>query len=344
VLSLNRGFSAPIKVTANISAEDLKFLAAHDSDPFNRWQAIQSLATALLTENVATLRAGGTPREDEGLMAALTAVLTDEALEPAFAALALTLPSEADIARDIGKDIDPDAIFAARWHLRGVLGLKLGPVLRETYRNMRDDGPFSPDAASAGRRALKNAALDLVAASGAASAIALAARQYHDATNMTDRVAALATLSIHPAPERQAALDDFYRRYSAEPLIIDKWFSLQAAIPDAATLDRVRALLGHPAFSATNPNRMRALIGSFAQMNQTQFNRADGAGYEFLVNVALGLDPRNPQVAARLMTAFRSWRALEPVRRGRAEAALKRLAAVPTLSRDVKDIVERSLG
>ena len=154
-------------------------------------------------------------------------------------ALALTLPGEADIARDIGRDVDPDAIFAARTHLRGAIGRRLGQALRETYRRMQDDGPFSPDAASAGRRALKNACLDLLAAGGA-SAIALAARQYHNATNMTDRVAALATLALHGVPERQAAFDDFYRRYAADPLIIDKWLGLQAAIPEAATLDRVR--------------------------------------------------------------------------------------------------------
>ncbi len=207
---------------------------------------------------------------------------------------------------------------------------------------MQDDGPYSPDAASAGRRALKNVCLDLLAAAGA-SAIAVAARQYHQATNMTDRMAALATLSLHAVPERQAALDDFYRRYSADPLIVDKWLSLQAAIPEAGTLDRVRALTRHAAFSPTNPNRVRALIGAFAATNQTQFNRADGAGYEFLADTVLALDPVNPQVAARLTTAYRSWRALEPARRGRAEAALQRLAAEQNLSRDLREIVDRSL-
>jgi aminopeptidase N len=343
VLSLNRGFSAPIKVSANLSADDLRFLAAHDSDPFNRWQAVQSLATALLTENVAALRAGKEPREDEGLTAALAAILADLALEPAFIALTLTMPTEADIARDIGRDVDPDAIFAARARLRGAIGLKLGPALRETYRAMRDDGPFSPEAASAGRRALKNVALDLLAAAGS-SAIALAARQYWEAGNMTDRMAALGTLSLYPVPERQAAIDDFYRRYSADPLIIDKWLSLQAAIPEAATLERVRALTAHSAFSPGNPNRVRALIGAFAQANQSQFNRADGAGYDFVAESVRALDARNPQVAARLTTAFRSWRALEPSRRGRAEAALRRLAAETPLSRDVADIVARSLA
>jgi len=342
VLSLNRGFSAPIKLTSNTSAQDLKFLAAHDSDPFNRWQAIQSLASTLLIENVAAIRAGREPREDEGLLAALATVLADASLEPAFAALVLALPSEADIARDIGRDVDPNSIFLSRTWLRAVLGTRLGAALRETYRAMEDNGPYSPHAASAGRRALKNACLDLLAAAGA-SAIALAARQYHQATNMTDRMAALTTLSFHPVPERQAALDDFYRRYSGNPLVIDKWFALQATIPDPATLDRVKILMAHPAFSIVNPNRVRALLGGFAQMNQTQFNRADGLGYEFVADTVLALDKKNAQVAARLTTAFRSWRALEPVRRARAETALRRVAAESNLSRDVRDIVDRSL-
>jgi aminopeptidase N len=342
VLSLNRGFSAPIKVTSNVSGADLAFLAANDSDPFNRWQAVQSLANTLLAENVAAIRAGGTPRDDEALTTALAAVVTDSSLEPAFAALVLTMPTEADIARDIGRDVDPDAIFAARARLRGSIGSRLGPALRETYRRMQDDGPYRPNAAGAGRRALKNVCLDLLAAAGA-SAIALAARQYHQATNMTDRMAALGVLALHPVPERQAAIDDFYRRYAGDPLIIDKWLSLQAQIPEAATLDRVRALTQHAAFSLANPNRVRALIGAFAQANQTQFNRPDGAGYDFLADTVLALDPKNPQVAARLTTAFRSWRALEPARRARAEQALRRLSEAANLSRDLSDIVARSL-
>jgi aminopeptidase N len=253
------------------------------------------------------------------------------------------MPTEADLARDIGSNVDPDAILAARTRLRSVIGSRLGPQLRETYRRMQDDGPFNPDAASAGRRALKNVCLDLLAAAGA-SAIALAARQYHQAGNMTDRMAALQTLSLYAVPERQAALDDFYRRYSGNPLIIDKWLALQAAIPEAATLDRVQSLTRHQAFSLTNPNRVRALIGGFAQNNQTQFNRADGTGYEFLADTVLALDPKNPQVSARITTAFRSWRALEPVRRARAETALRRMAAAPNLSRDLRDIVDRSLA
>ena len=161
---------------------------------------------------------------------------------------------------------------------------------------------------------------------------------------MTDRMAALDTLSQHDRPERKQALEDFYTRYADDPLIIDKWLALQAAIPEPATLDRVRALTKHPAFSVANPNRVRALIGSFAQVNHTQFNRADGAGFDFVADFVLALDPKNPQVAARLMGAFRSWRALEAGRRARAEATLRRIAATPSLSRDAQDIVARTLA
>jgi aminopeptidase N len=342
--SLNRDFSAPIRLSLPIETDDLRFLAAHDADPFNRWQAVQALAMALLTVNVAALRQGAPLRDDDGLIAALAAILADDKLEPAFIALALTPPSEADIAREIGRDVDPDATFAARTRLRAAIGSRLGAALASTYRRMITPGPYRPDAASAGRRALKNVSLDLLAATQDERAIALALAQYQDADNMTDRMAALETLALHDRPERAQVLEDFYRRYQADPLIIDKWLALQGAIPEPATLDRVRALTAHPAFSMANPNRVRALIGSFAQVNHTQFNRVDGAGYDFVADIVLALDPKNPQVAARLMGAFRSWRALEARRRAGAEATLRRVAAAPSLSRDVGDIVARTLA
>ncbi len=342
--SLNRGFSALIKLTLPIESDDLRFLAAHDADPFNRWQAVQTLAMTLLKVNVAAARASGALREDDGLMTALGAILNDAALEPAFIALTLVPPSEADIAREIGSDVDPDAVFRARRHLRAAIGMRHGATLAATYQRLVSPGPYRPDAQSAGRRALKNVCLDLMAMTQAPDAMALAKAQYDSADNMTDRMAALETLAQHDRPERTAALEDFYRRYADDPLIIDKWLALQAAIPEPATLDRVRTLTKHPAFSAANPNRVRALIGAFAQVNHTQFNRSDGAGYEFIADFVLALDPKNPQVAARLMGAFRSWRALEERRRGRAEATLRRVAAAPSLSRDVGDIVARTLA
>ena len=342
--SLNRGFSAPVKLTLPIGPNDLRFLAAHDRDPFNRWQAVQTLAMTLLTENVAALRKGAAVREDAGLTAALGAILADAALEPAFIALTLTPPSEPDIAREIGHDVDPDAIFATRRQLRATIGRRLGGELANTYRRMITPGPYRPDAQSAGRRALKNVCLDLLTATQESEAIALAQAQYQGADNMTDRMAALEILSQYNRPERAQALEDFYTRYADDPLIIDKWLALQAAIPEAATLERVRALTSHPAFSMANPNRVRALIGSFAQVNHTQFNQIDGAGYNFIADVVVMLDAKNPQVAARLMGAFRSWRALEATRRALAEATLRRVAAAPSLSRDVHDIVARTLA
>jgi aminopeptidase N len=344
VPSVNRSFSAPIKFALPIDADDLRFLAAHDSDPFNRWQAVQSLAMILLKGNVAALRAGGAAHDDDGLMAALGAILADTTLEPAFVALSLAPPGDADIAREIGSDVDPDAVFAARRKLRAAIGTRHEAALADSYRRLGSAGPYSPDAASAGRRQLKNACLDLLAITEKDDAIARAFAQYQNADNMTDRMAALETLAQHDRPERAAAFEDFYKRYAADALIIDKWLALQAAIPEPATLDRVRALTEHPAFSAGNPNRIRALIGSFAQVNHTQFNRKDGAGYDFVADFVLALDPKNPQVAARLMGAFRSWRALESTRRARAEAALKRVAAAAALSRDVHDIVARTLA
>ncbi|MGA9948911.1 MAG: aminopeptidase N, partial [Xanthobacteraceae bacterium] len=312
--SLNRGFSAPIKLGLPIEAEDLRFLAAHDSDSFNRWQAVQSLAMTLLKAHVAALRAGTPLRDDDGLMAALGAVLRDTTLEPAFVALMLLPPTDADIAREIGSDVDPDAVFTARRKLRAAIGERHGEALAQTYQQMISSGPYRPDAQSAGRRSLKNICLDLLAMTERDDAIARAFAQYRDADNMTDRMAALDTLSQHDRPERKQAVEDFYKRYADDPLIIDKWLSLQAAIPEAATLDRVKALTEHPAFSVANPNRVRALIGSFAQVNHTQFNRADGKGFDFVADFVLALDPKNPQVAARLMGAFRSWRALEAKR------------------------------
>ncbi len=344
VISINRGFSAPIRLVTDLSAADLTFLAAHDSDPFNRWQAVQSISTRLLIDNVAALHAGRAPRTDDNLLSALAAILGDRALEPAFVALTLTPPGEADIAREIGHDIDPDAIFGARRALRADIGEKLGGALSQAYQATTVPGPYSPDAASAGRRALRNVSLDLLSASGKPEAIARAAQQYAAADNMTDRMAALATLSLHDVPERKRALADFYARFAADALIVDKWLSLQAMIPEAKTLERVRALTRHAAFSWSNPNRVRALIGAFAQGNSTQFNGADGAGYDFAADCVLALDPKNPQISARLTTAFRTWRTLEKGRRTLAEAALRRIKAAPGLSRDVADIVERALA
>ncbi|HEY5279977.1 MAG TPA: aminopeptidase N [Pseudolabrys sp.] len=344
VLSINRGFSAPIKLVTDLTNDDLAFLAAHDADPFNRWQALQSIATRLLIDNVAAIRRGETSKSDDRLMVALAALIEDTNLEPAFVAMTLVLPSEGDIAREIGRDIDPDAIHRARRALRSDIGMRLGPALSTLYERLTVPGGYAPDATSAGRRALRNVALDLLAADGNTEGITRAHRQYETADNMTDRMAALTTLALHEGAARDTALGDFYRRYAADPLVIDKWFSLQAMSPLPDALEQVRILTRHAGFSLGNPNRVRAVIGAFAHSNQTQFNRADGAGYDFVADTILALDPKNPQLSARMATAFRTWRVLEAGRRAKAEAALRRIKAAPGLSRDLSDIVERAVG
>jgi aminopeptidase N len=203
--------------------------------------------------------------------------------------------------------------------------------------------PFAPDAAAAGRRALANVALDLLAGNRAPAAVARVVRRFTDADNMTERTAALSILTASAFDERVSALETFYERYRTDALVLDKWLSLEATTPAPETLDRVRTLLDHPAFSLSNPNRIRALVGAFASGNQTQFNRPDGAGYDFLADFATDLDRRNPQVAARLLVSFRSWRALEPGRRAYAEKALRRIEA-GTLSSDTRDIITRTLA
>jgi aminopeptidase N len=345
-LSLLRGFSAPVRVDDDLAEDDLVALSRHDSDNFNRWQALQSLATRVLLRSVKAVRAGRRPERNAGLIAAFGGLIADalEArVDPAFAALALALPSEADLAREIGEDVDPDAIFVARKALRGALGRAHGGALAELYERLQEAAPYSPDAAAAGRRSLRLGALSLYTEGDVISGLELAQRQFEDADNMTERLGALSVIAFHPSSAREHTLDAFGRRYAMEPLILDKWFALQAQIPERETLERVRGLMRHRGFSMSNPNRVRALIGGFTA-NQTQFNRADGAGFRLLEEVVVGLDPSNPQVAARLLTAMRSWRSLEDKRRGHARTMLERIAARASLSPDVKDIVTRSLG
>ena len=336
-LSFLRGFSAPVNVDDDLTEDDLAVLSRHDPDNFNRWQALQSLVTRVLLRGVKAIRAGRAPERNAGLIAAFGALIDDARagrIDPAFAALALTLPTEADIAREIGEDVDPDAIYAARKSLRGALGRKHGDALADLHDWLADRRPFSPDAESAGRRALRNVALALYADGNIIDGLSRAHRQLRDADNMTERFGALTQIVLKPNSAREHASDAFSRRYAMEPLILDKWFALQAQIPERETLERVRGLMHHRGFSISNPNRVRALIGGFTA-NQTQFNRADGEGFAFLEEIVVALDPTNPQIAARLLTAMRSWRSLEETRREpcRGDAEADRRAAVAVAGR-----------
>ena len=341
--SLLRGFSAPVTLSSNLSDADYLFLAANDSDPFNRWDALQRVVMNTLIAANAAIARGEMPRLQKGLVDALCASATDTALEPAFRALCLQIPGEADIAREIGRDVDPDALHAARAWFRRTLSDALSPTLLGLYTEMAPTGPFSAQADAAGRRALRNVVLEYLGNSSVPEAGDLVTAQFQAADNMTDRLAALNVLVHAGLPGSAEALAAFEARHGSTPLAMDKWFMVQATAPHEDTLDRVRSLTNHPGFSAGNPNRVRALIGAFATGNQSQFNRLDGEGYIFVADFVEDLDTRNPQAAARLMSAFRSWRALEPRRRALAETRLRAMAARKDLSVDLTDIVTRCL-
>ncbi|MER9492955.1 aminopeptidase N [Mesorhizobium sp. M0006] len=343
-VSLNRGFSAPITLSVEQKADDQFFLAGHDSDAFARWQAFNTLLTDALIAAFRQILGGAKPAFTARLTGLAGKIAGDETLEPAYRALALSLPGEADIARDIGTNIDPDAIFAARQALALAIARPNQQTFTGLYSHLADDGPFSPDAASAGRRALRNTLLDYL--SLLPEGAALAARHFEVATNMTDRAAALTVLAHRHDGSLEAikALADFEARYGADPLVMDKWFQIQASVPGPRTVDTVRELTGHAAFSMANPNRVRSLVGTFASANQTGFHRADGEGYRFFTQTVLEVEKRNPQVAARLATALRSWRSLEPGRQAKAREALLAIAGAENLSADLRDIVERTLA
>jgi len=343
--SLLRGFSAPVRLTISLDPDKIEFLMIHDSDPFNRWQAAQTYATNLLT---AASRDGGsleraTGREAIRLAHALATTAHDDSLLPAYRAEFLNLPSESDIARELARNVDTEAVHVAREALRSAVGSEIRATLAELYDKTAPTGPYSPDPDSAGVRSLRSAVLDLLIATGEQAEIARAERHYREASNMTDAIAALSVLSHLEGAPRDEALDLFYARWQDEPLVLDKWFAVQARAARPDSVETVRALLSHPKFSLKNPNRVRALIGSFVHANPTGFNRADGAGYELLASQALEIDGFNPHIAARLLGAFESWRILEPVRQARAKAVLEDLAA-QKLSTDSYEIVTKTLG
>ncbi len=342
VPSLLRGFSAPVNLTIDLKDGELAFLMANDNDDFNRWQASQDYATRLLVAGVAAIRKDKPAPDADAFIDALGAIVTDDRLEPAFRAQVLALPSESDLARIIAKDIDPDAIHAARKALRKTLAQRLGGKLETLYRDTAIKGAYAPTAEQISRRALRNATLGLLMARAKAEDVARANAHFEKATNLTDEIAGLAALADARGGERKAAFERFYERWHKDHLVVDHWFLYQAASSLPGTLTAVKKLVRHPLMSLENPNKARTLIGAFAA-NPVAFNRADGAGYEFVAERILEIDRFNPQLAARLATAFRSWRTLEAGRRKLAERALKSIAATKSLSRDVYEIVTRTL-
>ena len=342
VPSLLRGFSAPVTLDFPYSEEDLAHLLAHDSDSFNRWEAGQRLAGRLILSATATIAAGGAPSWPESYARAAARVLARAGDDPAFAAEALSLPSETTLAEQL-ELVDPDALHAARNGLRQFLAGTLGPDLQTCYDRFAPSGPYRPDTLDAGRRALRNVCLGYLAEPDTPAARHMAWQQFETADNMTDQFASLAILAQCEGPERARALAAFHDRWQHEALVLDKWLSVQALSRRPGTLADVQLLVEHSSFDVRNPNKVYALIRGFGA-NHVRFHAADGEGYRFIAAQILQLDAINPQVAARIARSFDRWRRFDAQRQAHARAALETLHGHAGLSRDVFEIVQRTLS
>jgi aminopeptidase N len=336
ILSINRGFSAPIIVEADRSAQDLAFLSARDDDPFARYEAMQQLMLDTLVEAISTGKA-----DHDSVVEAVRRTLTDEALDPAFVGEAVLLPTEAFIG-DHMLVVDPEAVHAAREALRASVGSELEQLWRSAYAGASANR-FEYSPAAKGARRLRTVALGYLMAGGADDAAEMAMRQFQDSNNMTDRQGALGILSNSGAAHRSAALAAFYQRYRGNALVLDKWFTVQALSTREDTAEAVAKLAEHPDFTLTNPNRLRALAGAFAS-NQRAFHQSSGRGYRFLADMILAADKLNPQTAARLVPPLGRSRRFDDARANLMRAELQRIVGTEGLSKDVFEQASKSLG
>lgn len=354
VPSLLRGFSAPVKLQFNYSRDDLLFIMTRDSDGFNRWSAAQDLAVAVIQEMLAQYQAGQQPQIDARLTNAVGDVLRSAVadargageLDQAMLAQLLSLPSEAYLG-ELSDEIDVDGIHAVRGMLADTLATTHTAAFAELYTLCQSDAPYSPDAGSIARRALKNCCLAYLVRTQAPEWLQLCFIQFNDAGNMTDVDAALRQLINSPSAEaeplRAQALADFYQRWQHESLVVNQWFSVQAIASRPGTLQQVKALMQHEAFDMRNPNKVRALISAFCNMNAVNFHDFSGEGYSFLADQVITLNTQNPQIAARLLTPLTRWKRYNPARQQLMKAQLERVQADPELSKDVYEVVSKSL-
>ena len=343
VPSLLRGFSAPVKLEVDYTEQELLFLLQHDSDDFNRWEAGQRLAQRLLSALLDDLAQGRELRLEEDFVAAFRSVLHDRRLDPALLAQILTLPNERYLAEQ-QRIIDPEAIHTARNFMLRQLAERLREDFLQRYRDLQDSGPYGYTGQAMGRRSLKNLCLHYLSRLDDEASRTLAMQQFQQASNMTDSLAALAALADGDGEHRRQALAAFYTRWRHDPLVLDKWFALQARADRDDVLEQVRGLLEHPAFDIKNPNKVRALIGTFCMHNPAHFHHPSGEGYGFLAEQVLRLNEINPQMAARLVSAFGLWRRFRSPQRESMRAQLERIAGADGLSKDVYEIVSKSLA
>jgi aminopeptidase N len=345
VPALLRGFSAPVRLEYLYTTAELCALMSAEEDGFVRWDAAQQLALRVLASAQQQLASGEAVVVEPQYLAAIAALLDDTALDPAMVAEMLRLPGEAYLAELAAAQggADVDAIHAARRAVRQALAGVHGQRLLACYQHLASTRPYAPEAGQIGARSLRNMCLDYLALGGQ-QGLELAQVQFDGAANMTDRLAALQVLALHAAPaQREAALERFYRDWQQETLVVNQWLQVQAGIPSGDALQRVQSLLSHPAFDLRNPNKLRSLVGTFANANPVNFHRADGEGYRFLADILEQLDARNPQMASRLLLPLTKWRNY----RGRGElmrAQLQRLAARPEVSRDMYEVLGKALA
>jgi aminopeptidase N len=338
VPSLFRNFSAPIKLLGQ-SRDRLAFLAAKDTDLFNRWDALQQYAILFLLDAIAAHQRGEAFVLDPALSDAVAGILRSAAEDPAFAAEAIALPGESLLA-DAMDVVDPDAIFAVRNATRAALGTALRQDFIGTVHAFSKVAPDDLSGLAMGSRAIKNAALGYLAAAGD---LAPAVVQFAADANMTDTLSALVILAETPGAKRDEALAVFYERWKTNPLVLDKWFSVQARSGAADTLERVQALTKHADFDLKNPNRVRSLIGAFAA-NQAKFHDKSGAGYKLLADTIIALDAKNPQIAARLCTVLGSWRRFDKDRQALMKTEIERILAVETLSHNSYEMASKAIA
>jgi len=344
-LSVLQDFSAPALLKSDQTSDDALRLMGNDPNAFNRWEAGQTLARELLGRMTKAIETGTTPKPDRalsGYVRALNRTLNDDKFDNNFKALVLTIPFNTEIQQSLAQ-ADPIAVdLASKWLLRAI-GDGMSSDLLKHYQALKDTGTFSPDAKSAGRRALKNRCLSLLASCKDAQAAPLAIEQFTTATNMTDELSALYTLDKLGGLRVEQFMQDFYTKWEKSPLVIDKWFAVQAARKHPGGVAAIKKLTKHSAFDAGNPNRVRALVGSFAVSNPHLFHDISGSGYSFYTDQVLDMDSRNPSVAARLLGAYGVWRKLDTARQDMIKDELSRVIATKP-SKNVLEIAGKTLG
>jgi aminopeptidase N len=343
VPSLLRDFSAPVKAHYPYNRKELAFLFARDSDAFNRWEAGQRLATDVLLEMVDHIGDKSSVEVPEEFVTAFRIALQGKDADSALLALALTLPGEMELAETMGV-ADPGAIHEARQLLRKTLAVQLQKDFMTVLGSMQDDGLYTLTPEAIGRRSLKNLCLGYLALIDAPDIHKDCFDRFADADNMTDRMAALTCLVHNRLPGWEEALAAFYHQFEMDPLVVDKWFTLQATSPQPETISEIESLMEHPAFTMRNPNRVRSLVGAFAQGNPARFHDLSGAGYAFLADRVIELDALNPQVAARLISPLSRWRRYDRERQSLMKEQLERIQRQEKLSPDVGEIVQKSLN